>query len=170
MASRMRFPCVEIRRATRDDLKEIIRIERASFEHEAYSKDLLALFLRDKAFITLVATDEGEVLAYATTLGEDGGTGVRIVSIAVLPDRRGQGVAMSLMQDSEAMAIKKGARRMSLEVGVANVPAINLYLKLGFSIKGTINDYYGEGRDALYMEKPIPIMPATKAVHTKPDR
>jgi ribosomal protein S18 acetylase RimI-like enzyme len=156
MASRVRFACVEIRQATRDDLKEIIDIERASFEHEAYSKDLLALFLRDKAFITLVATDGVKLLAYATTLGEDGGSGMRIVSIAVLPERRGQGAALTLMKNAEAIAIEKGAERMSLEVGVTNVPAINLYLKLGFSIKGTIPDYYGEGKDALYMEKHLP--------------
>lgn len=156
MTCGVRFQLVEIRSAGPNDLKDINKIERASFAYEAYSQALLAYFLRDEAFVTLVAIEGAEVIAYATIMEEDGGSGMRIVSIAVLPQRRDQGIARSIMQRIEGIAIEKGAKGLSLEVGLTNVPAINLYLRLGFSIKGKIADYYGEGKDALYMEKMLP--------------
>lgn len=149
-----RFRGVDIRVAVPQDLQEIIRIERASFEHEAYSKALLDAFLQEDAFLTLVAEDDA-IIAYATMYHEKKEGGVRVVSIAVLPEERNQGIAKQLMRWIERAALERGARRMSLEVGATNVAAINLYLKDGFVIKGTIPDYYGKGKDALYMEKPL---------------
>jgi len=156
MTSWMRFQDVEMRRALPGDLKDIIKIERCSFDHEAFSETLLASFLKDRCFLTLLVIDGVESIAYATILKEEAAASIRIVSLAVVPQSRNRGVALSLMRRIEAIADELGSRRMNLEVGVANIPAINLYLKLGFVIKGSIADYYGEGRDALYMERPLP--------------
>lgn len=138
------------------DLEAITRIEKSSFDREAYSEALLEAFLGEREFTTLVAEEDGTALAYATMFAAEGGEEARVVSIAVLPAQRSHGLAQLLMGELEAAARKGGRRRMTLEVGVTNVAAINLYLKLGFRIRGTIPDYYGKGRDALYMEKPLP--------------
>jgi ribosomal protein S18 acetylase RimI-like enzyme len=98
---------VDIRVAVPQDLQEIIRIERASFEHEAYSKALLDAFLQEDAFLTLVAEDDA-IIAYATMYHEKKEGGVRVVSIAVLPEERNQGIAKRLMRWISGLRWKGG--------------------------------------------------------------
>lgn len=66
-----------------------------------------------------------------------------ITELAVRPEYRRRGIARKLMN----MIIQNMQQRYShiiLEVKVTNTPAINLYINLGFTIYGVINDYYTE--------------------------
>jgi len=143
---------VEIRAANPKDLKEIEGIEKASFNKDAYHRELLEAFLKEPRFLTLVAESDGVLVAYGT-LFEEEGSSTRLVTIAVRPVERNQGLAKKLMRRLEDIALEKGSKRMTLEVGVTNVAAVNLYLGFGFRIRGTIPDYYGKQKDAFYMEK-----------------
>jgi len=143
---------VELRKARPEDLDDVMDVESQSFEAERYERELIEAFITEKDFTTLVSLADRRIVGYAT-LYDKGGGSFRLISIAVLPTHRNQGIARALMRQLETISSVKRGRRMSLEVSVTNVPAISLYLSLGFRIKGTILDYYGKGKSAFFLEK-----------------
>ena len=72
------------------------------------------------------------------------------MNIAVLPERRRQGIAKQLMA-SLFDAAGTGAR-FTLEVRTSNTPAIEMYERFGFRPAGHRRRYYHDnGEDALIM-------------------
>ncbi len=134
------------------DLDDLMRIEEESFQDERFSRNLLELFINEEEFDALVCELEGAVVAYAATFTEPG-VRTRILSLAVDEKHRGLGIARRLMQEIEFRAKGLGSSAMTLEVRATNVVAVGLYLKEGYQVKGTIADYYGKGKNALYMAK-----------------
>lgn len=68
----------------------------------------------------------------------------RILSIAVAPAARGQGVASALMARGLAYFAACGVRRVRLEVRPHNAPARRVYDKYGFIPAGTTRDSQGD--------------------------
>lgn len=68
-----------------------------------------------------------------------------IVTLAVLPERRRQGLGFALMKRAESEARGRGARRMFLEVAEDNFAARKLYADLGFATVGKRPAYYARG-------------------------
>lgn len=85
-----------------------------------------------------VAADEAEVL-----------------TIAILPELRGQGAGAQLLARGEAEAAARGARRVFLEVSTLNASAKSLYFRVGYSEIGRRRGYYSDGSDALVLEKTL---------------
>jgi GNAT superfamily N-acetyltransferase len=52
-------------------------------------------------------------------------------AVFVMPDRRGQGLGMALMQGIARWSVDQGARQLALAVTTANIPARHLYARLG---------------------------------------
>jgi len=50
------------------------------------------------------------------------------------------------------------ARECYLEVRGSNVPAVNLYKKMGFEVTRTIRGYYADGEDAYVMTRNLPFL------------
>lgn len=65
-----------------------------------------------------------------------------LLSIGVLPDHRRSGVGRRLVEMVIAAAIERGAARLFLEVAEDNVPAQQLYQRLGFIAVGRRPGYY----------------------------
>jgi len=77
---------------------------------------------------------------------------VHITTLGVEPAWRRQGVADRLLAALLAEAVRRGARRASLEVRVSNLQARRLYEKYGFRAVGRRNRYYTDnGEDAVVM-------------------
>ncbi len=131
------------------------RIERSSFREESYRKELIRKLLSGREFHNVVVEDNGEKVGYATFFEDTRRKRARLVTIAVIPKHRNRGLAKAMLVFLEREMKKLGLRTTSLEVGISNVPAANLYLSFGYRIEGTIPDYYGEGKDAFYMEKSL---------------
>ncbi|GEM_PF-357991 len=74
-----------------------------------------------------------------------------ILSIAVLPERRGRGHARRLVRALLEHARCGGARRAWLEVRADNRAAIGLYASEGFVPAGRRSRYYRDGTDAVVM-------------------
>ncbi len=78
-----------------------------------------------------------------------------LLTIAILPDYRKQGLANQLLEHTGKRAKELGAHRMLLEVSVNNAPAHALYAGFGFEIIGRRTQYYrhpdGTIEDALTM-------------------
>ncbi|MBX6395699.1 MAG: ribosomal protein S18-alanine N-acetyltransferase [Alicyclobacillaceae bacterium] len=132
------------------DLDRIQEIERASFTMP-WSRTAFYGELADNHFARyIVAQRDDVVVGYAgmwLILDE-----AHITNIAVHPDARRQHVGETLLRHMMAYARSQGACRMTLEVRVSNIPAQNLYHKLGFVTRGVRKGYYTDNHeDALIM-------------------
>lgn len=82
-----------------------------------------------------------------------------ILTLAVAPETRRQGVASALVTHALSQAAAAGAATCYLEVADDNTGAMALYRAAGFSETGRRAAYYDRGterRDALIMSKPLP--------------
>ena len=78
-----------------------------------------------------------------------------ILTVAVLPAYRRQGIAKEFMRQIEAYAVERQASAMMLEVELSNESAIKLYESLGYMKISVRMDYYGPGKDAHVMRKEL---------------
>jgi ribosomal-protein-alanine N-acetyltransferase len=74
-----------------------------------------------------------------------------ILTLAVAPTARRQGVARTLLQAAMAHAAGAGAITIFLEVSAANRAALALYEPAGFAQVGRRRGYYPDGADALVL-------------------
>ncbi|HXT79727.1 MAG TPA: GNAT family N-acetyltransferase [Acetobacteraceae bacterium] len=78
-----------------------------------------------------------------------------VLTLAVAPEVRRQGIATALLRAARHRAYQDGARCLFLEVGVANGAAQALYGGLGFVEVGRRRRYYRDGSDALVLRLPL---------------
>ena len=88
-----------------------------------------------------------------------------VLTLAVDPCARRQGIARALVAEFIAVAGQKGANHAFLEVEAQNVAALSLYQSFGFAKTGLRRDYYqrpdGSRSDALILSCPLsPKSPA----------
>ena len=75
-----------------------------------------------------------------------------IVTIAVRDDFQRKGVASTLMASALTLAVHLDADKATLEVRVSNIPAQELYKKLGFETAAIRQNFYSDtGEDAYVM-------------------
>lgn len=136
-----------IRLAVAEDLPEVEAIEAELFAADAWGPAALRAEL-DGPGRRFVVADAGELLGYAVsmTLGEV----VDLQRIGVRPSRQRSGVAAALLDDLVRQA---SASRMLLEVSASNRPAIDFYVRAGFTRIGVRRAYYRDGSDAFVMQR-----------------
>lgn len=135
---------------TAADIEAVCRIEKNEFpdpwDNASVSEEL------GKDYSRYLVYDEcGAVLGYAGLwcLYET----AELVRIAVREKRKGIGGAlMAALIDTAAEA---GCERITLEVRADNTPARELYKKYGFKETSARRGYYGNGVDAIIMEKTL---------------
>jgi len=152
-----------IREVSEPDLPKVIEINMISLpEHYPYDFWLDHLNAWGRAF--LLAEVGGKVVGYVMCRVETGLGHIKrrlmklghVVSIAVLPEYRRMGVGKALMEESlKRLKEFYNVEEVYLEVRVSNIPAINLYEKLGFKKIKVIKHYYLDGEDAYLMAKSI---------------
>lgn len=138
-----------LRRCILDDLKEVEKIEKASFTHP-FSYFTFYFLLKDNPESFIVADEKGQISGYIvySVSGEKG----TIVSIGVLPDYRRKGIGQMLI-DYAIEDLRNKVKYVELQVSVSNETAINLYKKNNFVVVYTIAQYYPDGADAYLMRK-----------------
>jgi ribosomal-protein-alanine N-acetyltransferase len=149
---RIPISLVAIRPAKLFDLPDIMRIEHQSFR-EQYPRGVFLMFLENNPETFLVAEYNGKVIGYVMGYLKPDFEG-HVMSIAVDPVYRGNGIGKMLMIAVIDKLIKLGARYIGLEVRVSNERAIKLYERLGFKKLKRIISYYSDGEDAYYMVLP----------------
>lgn len=75
-----------------------------------------------------------------------------VLTVAVLPEARGQGGGAALLAMALAECERRGVVRAFLEVAPGNTAACALYRRQGFIEIGRRRRYYPDGSDALVME------------------
>lgn len=134
-----------IRKCEKEDIEKILEIEQKSFEYP-YSREIFEDYISNEFF--LLAEEDSKIIGYilAERREEDG----VIVSIAVSPDNRLQGIGTSLMG---AIQKKMNVRRFFLIVRESNRGAQIFYDNLGFSKITKIDNYYQNDEDGILMQK-----------------
>ena len=141
---------LRIRRATRDDLTAIVRIEKASFGRYAWEREWFADYLSEpQNCVFLVAAKGKIVVGYALAVRNQ--TRSELDSIAVDPSHGGGGIGAALMNRLQAILRQRGVSTMMLMVRLDNAAAIALYRKRGFRRERRINGYYEDGTAAWRM-------------------
>jgi ribosomal-protein-alanine N-acetyltransferase len=137
-----------IRTVRQDDIDAISVLEEASF-NDPYPSYFLSELARDNPETFLVLTLNDEIVGYGVVdHWEDHD---HLISIAVRPDSRRKGLGEALLVELEKPLSKE--RPLKLEVRQNNLAAIHLYSKMGFTKTGLAEGYYGDGENAITMEK-----------------
>ena len=100
-----------------------------------------------------VAEADNKIIGYCGVFLPAPGIEADILTVAVLPEFRRQGIAKEFMRQIEAWSLENGASAMMLEVEQSNESAIELYKSLGYMKISVRMDYYGPGKDAFVMRK-----------------
>ncbi len=137
----------KIRYIREEDLSAVYEIEKRSFLEP---NDFLTLVNYLKNSIFLVAENEDEeIIGFIVgqiryiQISKYG----HVMSIAVDSEFRRRGIGTALMKELTKKFNEKNIHQIKLEVRVSNIPALNLYKKLGFKKKKIIRGYYPNGED-----------------------
>jgi len=148
---------IAYRQPTALDVPVLTSLERTLFPDypwtQAQFKEEIAGIGTSREF--LLALKDGSVVGYAGIMVVAAGVPADLLTIAVLPDFRGQGIAQFMLAALESWAQEKGATEVILEVDVKNDGAIRLYEFTGYGKISTRANYYGLGLDALIMRKEL---------------
>jgi len=145
------------REAKFDDLETLYRIELECFDHEAFTKNQLAYFLKTPKFVSIIAEVNDDIAGFiigSTEYYESKIFG-HIYSLDVLKRYRNKGVASKLLDDAEKIFVKSGVKMCYLEVRTDNVPALSLYKKCGYTIVETLKNYYKIGVNGFRLKKDL---------------
>lgn len=154
-----------LRHAVHDDVESLVAIENACFETDRLSRRSFFNLVRPGSHDLLVIEVNGKLAGYVLNLYRNNTNLARIYSIAVLPEARGRGLAMKLIDAAEQAATTRHCVFVRLEVSVNNAAAIGLYEGAHYKRIGIINSYYEDGSDALRMEKRIHRQPDSNQTH-----
>lgn len=141
---------VSIRRMTLSDAEQVHGIEKATFPYPWSLQSFQEEMTTNPVARYLVAEENGAILGFAGVhiILDEG----HITNVAVVENRRGEGIGRLLFGGLMQYAANLGVRYMTLEVRVSNQKAIRLYERYGFLKVHTRKQYYEDnGEDALLM-------------------
>jgi len=148
-----------VRQAELSDINDIIKINRLCLP-ENYSFDFFHRILTEFGFVCAVGEVNGEIAGYllsrierpfSSFIGLNPSRG-HVISIAVLPQYRRQGLGLFIMKYGMKKLIEHKVDSIYLEVRVSNVAAVEMYKKLGYYIQREYKHYYRDGESAFVME------------------
>lgn len=142
-----------IRQASTDDLGDLLNLENICFKEETFhTRQLKYLILKAKS-IVLVAETEGNIIGSMIILLRKHILNARVYSLNVHPEFRRMGIASSLMDFASDLLKRKGFNNITLETGITNTAAQNLYTSKGFHVDKKLSNYYSNGDDAFHLIK-----------------
>jgi ribosomal-protein-alanine N-acetyltransferase len=151
----------ELRKFTMNDLGSVTQINHLCLP-ENYTDFFFVDLYRKFPETFVVAEQNGKIVGYImcrieTGLSNLGLPGLvkkgHVVSVAVIPEHRRNGVGGALVTKAMEGMRTYGAKQCYLEVRLTNTEAIGLYKKLMFEVTRTIRGYYADGEDAYVMTK-----------------
>ncbi len=142
---------IEVFRA--GQLRRVLEIEQASFPSDPYPAEVLRDLQGRCGELFLVARLGRRIAGYMVTWAGRGEA--EIVSIAVDPALRRQGIGSRLLEESLERVRRAGVRRVHLMVREGSEGAIAFYERHGFRRAGRARGYYADGADAIRMSRPL---------------
>ena len=137
------------RAMTTDDADAVAAIEEKSFAMP-WKRDDFWREAKNELAAYIVGELDGKVVAYAGAWVSF--NQAEVMSVAVVPELRGQGVGTILFGELIKAVKARGATAITLEVRPSNEAAIKLYKNFGLKSVGRRKGYYFDnGEDALIM-------------------
>lgn len=146
---------ISYRAATVLDLQVLVSLDREYFAETAWPIEQFREEISGPTRRFIIGEDDKEIIAYAGAFLPSVGAEADLMTIAVNPKYRRQGIASFLIAELEKWAKSKGGEAMMLEVDIANLDAIALYLKIGYQKLNVRKNYYGYGKDAQIMRREL---------------
>jgi ribosomal-protein-alanine N-acetyltransferase len=147
-------PSIELMR--REDLDEVVAIERVAFTMPWSRGAFLYEIEQNRVARCWVYREDGAVAGYLCLW--EVADEVHITNVAVRPDQRRRGIGRQLLSQILAGARERQIRLVCLEVRPTNVEALGLYESFGFRVVGRRKGYYYDtGEDALVMEAELQL-------------
>lgn len=130
---------VSVREMEEGDLERVAAIEKEIFSMP-WSRKAFSDSLNSPNTAYIVAEKDGVIAGYCGMYisFEEG----NITNVAVAPDYRRQNIATCMLQHILKLAAKRAVTDVILEVRETNVPAIQLYERLGFEEAGIRKNFY----------------------------
>ncbi|MCI7369622.1 MAG: ribosomal protein S18-alanine N-acetyltransferase [Firmicutes bacterium] len=142
----------EIADVSLEHIAEINELEKLCFSLPWSRQALISQLPDDMHMFIAAIGDDGQVLGYVGMMYvlDEG----YISNVAVSPEHRRLGIADTLINALIDRANEKDLSFVTLEVRKSNVPAIELYIKNGFSEVGRRKNYYTKPtEDAILMTR-----------------
>ena len=140
-----------LRPATLDDLLAVAEVESrvhvAPWTEEHFRKELEKPY--SQFFVMTDDETDSQVHGYIVfwmMMDE-----CHILNVSVDLPYRGQGLAKEMVRMAVNLTLKKGVRKIILEVRKGNLAAVHLYQGLGFTIAQIQKNFYSNGEDAYLM-------------------
>ena len=139
------------REANAFDLPVFVSLDKELFPYSPWSASQYREEFSAPTRHFVVAVDESQdIIGYAGVFAP-GQAEADILTVGVVPEHRGKGIAKALMALITDWAKAQGSIAMMLEVKIDNPEAIGLYESLGYSKLNVRKDYFGAGLDAQVM-------------------
>ena len=147
---------ITYREANSFDIPVLVSLDKELFPYSPWSAGQYREEISAPTRLFVLALDDASsVIGYAGVFAP-GGAEADVLTVGVVSQHRGQGIARELMARITKWAIEEGSIAMMLEVKTDNVEAITLYETLGYSKLNVRKNYFGTGLDALVMRKELP--------------
>ena len=142
---------ITYREANAFDLPVFVSLDKELFPYSPWSASQYKEEFSSPTRHVVVAVDaDQKIIGYAGVFAP-GAAEADILTVGVVPEHRGKGVAKALMALIANWAKEQGTTAMMLEVKTDNLQAIGLYESLGYSTLNIRKDYFGAGLDAQVM-------------------
>lgn len=149
-----------IRPARATDAADLAALEARCFPGDRMSLRQYRRHAASPRAAVLVARDgAGQAVGSAVVLFRADRPWARLYSIAVDPAARGRGLGVDLLAAAEAVARRRRATSLRLEVRQDNPLAITLYEARGYRRVGARSGYYEDGADAWCYERALRCSP-----------
>jgi ribosomal-protein-alanine N-acetyltransferase len=143
---------VSLRPATADDLPALVGVENASHVAPWTLAHFEAELAKPYSRFLVLTDDETDSKVYGYIVYWMMFDECQILNVVVGPEFRKKGYALHMIRQSVRDAIQKNLKRVVLDVRKSNLPAIQLYQKIGFLIARVQKSFYSNGEDAYSME------------------
>ncbi len=144
-----------IRPARIADLPQLVRLEQRAFVADRFSRRQIRYLLTRASGTALVLESGDSLVGAAYLLWRRSAYSGRLYNIAVDPAAQGKGLGALLLRKAEGEAIKRGCRRITLEVRSDNTGGIAFYEKHGYRAIEQLPGYYEGGVSGLRMSKQL---------------
>ena len=137
--------------ATAFDLPVFVSLDKELFPYSPWSSSQYKEeFSSPTRHFVVALDDQQSIVGYAGVFAP-GAAEADVLTVGVVPEHRGQGIAKALMALITDWAKAQRSTAMMLEVKTDNSAAIGLYESLGYTKLNVRKDYFGQGLDAQVM-------------------
>ncbi len=142
---------ITYRAANAFDLPVFVSLDKDLFPYSPWSaSQYKEEFSSPTRYFVVALNEQQSIIGYAGVFAP-GQAEADILTVGVVPEYRGKGIAKALMALLTDWANAQGSTAMMLEVKTDNHEAIGLYESLGYLKLNVRKDYFGTGLDAQVM-------------------